>query len=204
MKPGHMMKAGHTFFALTFLVYGLFSVNGCAPPISKQLREQVSEELTLKVVLKKPEAYKGKTILLSGVIISSVNLKEGTMIEVLQKPADMQGRPKDVDESQGRFLALYPGYLDVAIYNGGRKVTVAGEVQGKRIQPLGEIDYTYPLISAREIHLWPLRKKTGFILILTGIIPGGMVLIGIDSSMGQRSCHKASQSGIWKKAVLIL
>jgi outer membrane lipoprotein len=157
-----MMKAGHTFFALTFLVYGLFSVNGCAPPISKQLREQVSEELTLKVVLKKPEAYKGKTILLSGVIISSVNLKEGTMIEVLQKPADMQGRPKDVDESQGRFLALYPGYLDVAIYNGGRKVTVAGEVQGKRIQPLGEIDYTYPLISAREIHLWPVEKKDRF------------------------------------------
>ncbi|MBA7699287.1 hypothetical protein ES703_107978 [subsurface metagenome] len=159
MKPGHMMKTGHTFFALTFLVYGLFFVNGCAPPISKQLREQVSEELTLKVVLKDPDAHKGETVLWSGVIISSVNLKEGTMIEVLQKPADMQGRPKDVDESEGRFLALYPAYLDVAIYNGGRKVTVAGEVQRKRTQRLGEIDYTYPLISAKEIHLWSPKKE---------------------------------------------
>jgi len=113
----------------------------------------------LKVVLKDSEAYKGKNVLWSGVIISSVNLKEGTMLEVLQKPADMQGKPKDVDESEGRFLALYPGYLDVAIYNGGRKVTVAGEVQGKKIQHLGEIDYTYPLISAKEIHLWPLKKN---------------------------------------------
>jgi outer membrane lipoprotein len=111
------------------------------------------------VVAEDPDTYKGKTILLSGVIISSVNLKEGTMIEVLQKPADMRGKPKDVDESEGRFLALYPGYLDVAIYNGGRKVTVAGEVQGKKIQRLGEIDYTYPLISAKEIHLWPVEKK---------------------------------------------
>jgi outer membrane lipoprotein len=46
----------------------------------------------------------------------------------------------------------------VAIYNGGRKVTVAGEVRGKKIQRLGEIDYTYPLISAKEIHLWPVEK----------------------------------------------
>ena len=136
-----------------------FAFSGCASIISKQLRKQVAKELTLQVVLKDPDAYRGKTVLWSGVIISSVNLKEGTMIEVLQKPADMQGKPKDVDASEGRFLALYTGYLDVAIYNGGRKVTVAGEVQGKKIQRLGEIDYTYPLISAKEIHLWPVEKK---------------------------------------------
>ena len=153
------MKTGHPFFALTFLICVLFFVNGCAPPISKQLREQVSEELTLKVVLKKPDAYKGKNVLWSGVIIDSVNLKEGTMIEILQKPADMQGKPKDVDESEGRFLALHSGYLDVVIYNEGRKVTVAGEVQGKRIQPLGEIEYIYPLIKVKEIHLWPVEKE---------------------------------------------
>ena len=149
----------HLFFALTFVVYGLFSLTGCAAVISKQLREQVSRELTLSVVAKAPEAYKGETVLWSGVIISSVNLKEGTMIEVLQKPADKQSKPKDVDDSEGRFLALYPGYLDVVIYNGGRKVTVAGEVQGKKIQRLGKIEYTYPLISAKEIHLWPVEKK---------------------------------------------
>jgi outer membrane lipoprotein len=123
------------------------------------LREQVSEGLTLKVALKDPEACQGKTILWSGVIISSVNVKDGTMVEVLEKPANMQGRPKDVDESQGRFLTLYPGYLDVAIYSRGRKVTVGGDVQGKKIQRLGEIDYSYPLISAREIHLWPVEKQ---------------------------------------------
>ena len=152
----------HLIFGLLFFVCALFSFTGCAPVISKQLREQVAKELTLSEVLKNPEAYKGKFILWSGVIISSVNLKEGTMIEVLQKPADTRGKPKDVDDSEGRFLALYPGYLDVAIYNGGRKVTVAGEVQGKKIQRLGEIEYTYPLISAKEIHLWPVEKEERF------------------------------------------
>ena len=149
----------HLVFGLTFMFYGLFCLAGCAAVISKQLREQVVKELTLRVVLKDPEAYKRETVLWSGVIISSVNVKEGTSIEVLQKPADIQGKPKDVDESEGRFLALYSGYLDVAIYNVGRKVTVAGEVQGKKIQRLGKIEYTYPLISAKEIHLWPVEKK---------------------------------------------
>ena len=153
------VRIWYIVFSLTLLVYGLFSFTSCAPVISKQLREQVTKELTLGVVLKNPDVYKGKTVLWSGVIISSVNLKEGTMIEVLQKPADMEGRPKDVDESEGRFLALNPSYLDVAIYSQGRKVTVGGEVQGKKIQRLGEIEYSYSLIRVKEIHLWPVEKK---------------------------------------------
>jgi len=120
MKLNHKKRL---IFGFAFIFYGLFFLSCCSPVISKQLREQVAKELTLGLVLKDPDTYKGKTILWSGVIIRSVNLKEGTMIEVLQKPADMQGKPKDVDKSDGRFLALNPGYLDVAIYNGGRKVT---------------------------------------------------------------------------------
>ena len=159
MKNDTKINKWYLLLCILFFVCALSSFAGCAPVISKQLREQIAKELTLSEVLKDPQAYKGKIVLWSGVIITSVNLKEGTMIEVLQKPADIQGRPKDVDESEGRFLALYPGYLDVAIYNGGRRVTVAGEVKGKKIQRLGEIEYTYPLISAREIHLWPVEKK---------------------------------------------
>ncbi|MBW1674883.1 MAG: Slp family lipoprotein [Deltaproteobacteria bacterium] len=41
-----------------------------------------------------------------GVIIKSKNREAGTLIEILQKPADMERRPKDSDESDGRFLAL--------------------------------------------------------------------------------------------------
>jgi outer membrane lipoprotein len=147
-----------------FLIYILFYLAGCVPVISKQLREQVAKGLTLEAVAKDPETYKGKTVLWSGVIISSKSLKEGTMIEVLQKSADTEGKPMDVDKSEGRFLALHSGYLDSAIYSGGRKITVAGVIQGKKIQCLGEIDYVYPLISTKEIHLWPAEKEDRFYL----------------------------------------
>ena len=135
---------------------------GCSPLISKEVRREVSSDVTFRQIIQDIEAHKGKTVLISGIILGSKNTKEGTLIEILQKPADLQGRPKDVDESYGRFLALYDGYLDTAIYSRGREAAVAGEIKEKRVLPLGEIDYTYPLISIREIHLFKPRKAEKF------------------------------------------
>ena len=145
---------------LLMLLFLIFA--GCAPLISRELRKELSPYITFKQVIKDPDAHKGKTILISGIILGSRNTKEGTLIEILQKPADIGGRPKDVDDSDGRFLALYDGYLDVAIYNQGREAVVAGEVMEKRTLPLGEIEYTYPLISMKEIHLFKVRKEGRF------------------------------------------
>jgi outer membrane lipoprotein len=134
---------------------------GCASVISKGLREEISKDITFKEVIKDPEAYKGKVVLFSGIILGSKNTKEGTLMEMLQKPADIEGRPKDIDESHGRFLALYDGYLDTAIYSRGREALVAGKIQEKRVLPLSEIEYAYPLIAVKEIHLFKARKEEG-------------------------------------------
>ncbi len=150
---------------ISCIAFALFLlVSGCAPVISKELRTQVAREITFREVIQDPDVYKGKLVLLGGVIIGAKNLEEGTLIEVLQKPADRRGRPRDVDQSDGRFMALYEGFLDAAIYSEGREVTVAGEVKGKRVLPLGEIQYAYPLIAIKEIYLWPPKTKERFYL----------------------------------------
>ena len=132
---------------------------GCAPVISKPLREQVDKSLSFGEVFKDPEGHKGSVVVWAGVIIEAKNTKEGTLIEILQKPADFLGAPEKVDRSEGRFLALYDSYLDIAVYAKGREVTVGGEIEGKRIMPLGEIQFTYPLVLAKEIYLWPDMSK---------------------------------------------
>ena len=131
---------------------------GCATVISKQVREKVNKEVTFSRVKEDPEAYQGEVVMWAGVIIRSENREEGTLIEILQKATDWEGAPEKTDRSGGRFLALYDGYLETAVFNEGREVTVAGEVAGKRALPLGQIDYVYPLISILEIHLWPERS----------------------------------------------
>ena len=103
------------FTCLLMFLFLIFA--GCVPFISRELRRELSPDITFKQVIKDPDAHKGKTILISGIILGSRNTKEGTLIEIVQKPANIDGRPKDVDDSDGRFLALYDGYLDTAIYS---------------------------------------------------------------------------------------
>lgn len=154
------MKRKIKTWGIIFLVISLLS--GCTHAISKRLRGQVSPKVDFEAVFSNPLAHKGEIVLWGGTIIQSKNKKEGTLIEVLQNSLDIVGRPKDTDRTGGRFLALYDGVLDVAIYSKGREVTLAGEVKGKRVLPLGEIEYTYPLVSVKEIHLWPVISTEAF------------------------------------------
>jgi outer membrane lipoprotein len=77
-----------------------------------------------------------------------------TWIEVLQKNLDRQQRPEDTYQSLGHFLVRFSGFIDPAIYARGRKLTVAGRVDGNVIRPLNDMDYTYPVLTAREHYLW--------------------------------------------------
>ncbi|TVM04189.1 MAG: hypothetical protein CV087_00645 [Candidatus Brocadia sp. WS118] len=154
-----MKKTGKGFgtsYGMPIIV--LFFMASCAPVISKQVRDQVRPDITFSAVLNDPESHKGQIIVLSGVILETENTKEGTLLQVLQRPAGFRGKPKNVDETGGRFLAFDSRYLDVSVFSKGRSVTIAGEIQGKKVAPLGRIEYHYPLISVREIYLWPVEK----------------------------------------------
>jgi outer membrane lipoprotein len=122
---------------LSFLL--IMSLTGCAHVISLEMREKAEKELPFAALLNDPDRYMGRYVLLGGVIANASNKEEGTYIEVVQKPLDYMGRPKDTDYTEGRFLVLYGGYLDTAVYSRGKEVTVAGRVVGKKVQPLGEI-----------------------------------------------------------------
>ena len=143
-----MMKR---FFILV-MVLGLLS--GCAHAVSRGVLKQVDRKITFVALLKDPNAYKGKVVLLGGIIVNSINKQEGTLLEVYETALDRDGKPLNTDKSEGRFLALYQGYLDSEIYAKGRKVTIAGTVQGEKVQQLGEIQYHYPYLIVKEIRLW--------------------------------------------------
>ena len=126
---------------------------GCAHIVSQDLRDRAVKELRTDLFFREPNAHRGKIVILGGSIVSTLNTREGTYIEVVEKPLDYRGRPRYTDQSHGRFLVFYEGFLDTAIYSEGRNITVAGEVMGEKVRPLGEINYHYPLIKSRELHL---------------------------------------------------
>jgi len=138
------------FIIMIVLVF----LSGCVHAISRGVREEVDKKVTFSELIKEPAAYQGKVVLLGGVVVKTINKEEGTLLEVYQTWLNSEGRPTDTDRSEGRFLALYEGYLDSQIYKQGRQVTVAGTVQGEKVQLLGEIEYHYPYLIVKEIHLW--------------------------------------------------
>jgi outer membrane lipoprotein len=130
--------------------------SGCAHVISKDLRDKVAPSLTFGQVTQNPIAYKGKTVVWGGEIVETLNQKNGTTeIEVFQIPLDSwTDAPEASNVSEGRFLILVDKYLDPYLYQEGRRITVAGEISGEQIKLLGEMDYRYPLVLSKQIHLW--------------------------------------------------
>jgi len=128
---------------------------GCAHVISKETLKEVDRSATFAQVVKAPDAYVGKTVLFGGEIIETKNFADKSQIVVLQHPLDSRDRPVAGDVSEGRFIILTSGFLDPAIYSPGRQITVAGRVVGNEKHPLGEIEYTYPVIEKQGLYLWP-------------------------------------------------
>jgi len=147
------MKSGFRLILLSMLVLLL---SGCVHVISKDLRIKSDPSLTLSQVSRNPDTFKGKMILWGGEIIETTNQKGGTtQIEVFQKPLGWREEPKETVVSVGRFLILADEYLDPYIFRRGRKITVAGEIIGEKMKLLGEMDYRYPIVSSKQIYLWP-------------------------------------------------
>ena len=147
-----------------FFLFGLLFLllSGCAYPISKELRQEAKESPTFAMILQNPTAYTGSIVIWGGSIIQTLNAKEGTEILVLETPLDYEERPEARGYSQGRFIAKTPKYLDPEIYKPGRRVTVAGEIIGKEVKPLGKTEYTYPVVRVKEIHVWRIYRVSAY------------------------------------------
>jgi outer membrane lipoprotein len=135
-------------------------LQGCTYAISPEMSARVDKTISFEMIQADPDTFKGKLVLLGGTIAQTVNSKQGTVIEVVQKPLDYWGKPKRTDRTGGRFLMLSPGYLDAMIFAPGREITVAAEVAGTRNKALDEMEYSYPVVIAKELKLWERERQS--------------------------------------------
>jgi outer membrane lipoprotein len=139
----------------------LFFISSCASPIAKRYRQEASPNVTYPMVFHDPNTYKGSIVIWGGMIIKNVPLKEGSELFILETPLGARQRPKGIDLGRGRFIAISQTFLDPVIYRKGRKVTLAGEVEGGRemVGRKSKHSYIYPVVIIKEIHLWEKRNS---------------------------------------------
>ncbi len=139
--------------AIPFLLIGLVgcqSAGGVKPagPTPAQLSASADQ------------GVKGQVLTWGGSIVSIKNLKDRTLLEVMAYPLASDGKPRTDLQSQGRFLADYPGFLEPTEYQPGRLVTVTGPMLGYKDGKVGDADYRYPALQANEMKLWD-RQAAG-------------------------------------------
>ncbi len=104
-------------------------------------------------------ANQGNLARWGGVIAKVTNNADNTMLEVVHFSLSSSTRPKQKDETQGRFKVYFSGLLDPMIYKEGRSITALGKVAISEDGKIGDHEYTYPVINASKVHLWKDIKK---------------------------------------------
>jgi outer membrane lipoprotein len=134
---------------------------GCAShPIAEPLRKAAAGQPPFAEHAKDPEQHRGETVVLSGLVLGAFATGEGgSVLEVLQAPTDDAGRPRNTDRSEGRFLVLESKRLDPAVYRPGRAIAVAGPIVRSETRDIpGGGRITYPVVEARQLHLFPAEQ----------------------------------------------
>ena len=145
---------------ISFIILFSFTIiYGCAHVISEDVRAKIDPAIAFKEVQQDPNQYKGKTILWGGVILQSLPENDGTtLLEVLQWPLSWRGEPQRSVTFEGKFLILVKENLDPSPYEKGKRVTVAGEIQGEiqgeEKKSLTDTTYRYPLVLSKQMHIW--------------------------------------------------
>lgn len=129
-------------------------ITGCGSQIPITVRKDVSAAPHFEQVQHNIIEYKDRSVRWGGIIQSIDNKKLGTELEIIVRKLDNIARPLLEDSSPGRFIAIFEGFLEPAIYEPGREITIVGRISGQSIRLIGEYNYTYPIVNIDSHHLW--------------------------------------------------
>ena len=124
--------------------------------VPEVFKSHIDSTVTFPKVLEEPTLHQGAVVLLGGEVLTARRLKEGTRLEILQLPLDGSEEPVfDRAASEGRFLAYESSFLDPATLPPHTRVTLVGEITGAKCANLDEMEYRYPTVTIKHLHVWP-------------------------------------------------
>ncbi len=163
----------------------LLILTGCAsaPKVTENAERDIAPALAAATDIDTG----GKPLQWGGIIVETRNLAKVTELQILAYPLSASGRPDVTASPTGRFIAQHPGYLESVDYRSGRQVTATGDLTEKRVAKVGEAPYTFPILRADELVLWPeqgKRKAKPRVNFGLGVGSGGRSWGGVGIGIG--------------------
>lgn len=125
-----------------------------ASPVPTELYAEVDHGLRAAVVLADPASYRGRTLLLGGMVVRTVSEAGKVVIEIEGFRLGEDDRPEQVDPALGRVVAAGAD-LEGGRVQPGRLVTLVGKVTGV----WGAAENALPALQIRFIHPWPTAEE---------------------------------------------
>ena len=122
--------------------------------VPQEIRNAPPGDLQPEVVRQQPDAHLGDRVRWGGQIVAVENEENETWVVMVARPLGFAGRPKDTDQSPGRFLARFEGFLDPATYKAERELTVSGRLEAPQTRSVGNYAYLYPVLRVEQSRLW--------------------------------------------------
>jgi outer membrane lipoprotein len=139
-------------------ILSLMLLSGCATKVPKVIATPAPDDIRVDEVQQHREQFINAKVRWGGDIISVENRSQETRIEILSRPLDDEGRPKDERRSIGRFIARIEGYLEPEEYPKNSQFTITGNLLEVVEKAVGEYPYPYPVIDVEAYYLWPEQK----------------------------------------------
>lgn len=105
-------------------------------------------------VAQSPEHYGNGQVIWGGSVIEVRNFPDHSEVEILAYPLDSSQRPQLKAQAAGRFIAIFPGYVEAFNYPGGSLITLSGQLNGNRAGMVDQAAYVYPMVNVAQSHVW--------------------------------------------------
>jgi len=148
MMTASRLLIRHAWLLSTLLV-------ACASQIPVNIRQAPRGGPSLPQVRANLLDFRSQPVRWGGEILNVENRETATWVTVLAQPLHDDGEPNRSDNSEGRFLARIPVFLDPKVYQAERRITVRGTLTGSETRQVGQFPYRYPVVDATDWYLWP-------------------------------------------------
>jgi|GEM_PF-872475 len=145
-------------------------LSGCSPPISGQIRSQVTYTGGFGKIHQNPGQFIGETVILGGKIFQTRATDTYSEITVMHMPLDLAGVPYNLRFTRGPYLLYTERHLDPDKFETGILLTVLARITGTQQRTVSAKSHTYPAMRILEIILWEPDKKSrpNFQIIIGG------------------------------------
>lgn len=150
-----MCTASKTHCIASSLLLAGWLLAGCTSQIPQNIRQAPPNDPSVEQVRNSTIEDQIWQVRWGGEILEVENLENETRFTVLASLLTRGGEPETTDNSEGRFIANVPVFLDPKVYATGRQLTISGSVQRFEDRKVGEFTYRYPVVQADSYYLWP-------------------------------------------------